>query len=96
MHKRVDFLPIMSKLERRTSEGKKSISGVRKEIAMLSIKELRKLTGLSQDKFSQKYHLSPQTLRRWEQGVTETPEHYLYAMNELFKYEGYFYESTLK
>jgi DNA-binding transcriptional regulator YiaG len=63
---------------------------------MLSIKELRELTGLSQDKFAKEYHLSSPTLRRWEQGVTQTPEHYLYSMNELFKYKGYFYDNSQK
>ena len=58
---------------------------------MLPIKELRELTGLSQTKFAAKYHIKPSTLQKWEYGISETPEHYLFAMNELFKYEGYFY-----
>ena len=61
---------------------------------MLSIKELRELTGLSQDKFAKKYHLSAGSIRRWEQGVTETPESYIYLLNELLKYEGYFYDKS--
>ncbi len=59
---------------------------------MLDIKELRKMTGLSQDRFADRYMLNAGTLRRWEQGVNEPPEWYLFALNELFKYEGYFYE----
>jgi len=59
---------------------------------LLSIQELRKLTGLSQSKFAKEYHISVHTLRRWEQGVSATPEWYLYSLNELFKYQGYFYK----
>lgn len=61
---------------------------------MLSIKELRELTGLSQSKFAKEYHLSINTLKKWEQGQRPTPEWYLYAMNNLFKYEGYFYNKS--
>ena len=61
---------------------------------MLSIYELRKLTGLSQGKFAKKYHISVNTLHNWEQGVNKPPEHYVFALNELLKYEGYFYDKT--
>ena len=61
---------------------------------MLSIRELRELTGLSQDKFAKKYHLSPNTLRNWEQGKRPTPEWYLWILNEFMKYEGYFYDKS--
>lgn len=63
---------------------------------MLSVLELRKMTGLSQDKFAKKYHLSPSTLRKWEQGISQTPEWYLWLLNENFKYEGYFYDKADK
>ena len=55
---------------------------------MLSLKELRQATHLSQDKFAQKYHLSASTLRRWEQGTNEPPEWYVFALNELFARDG--------
>ena len=55
-----------------------------------TIKELRKMTGLSQTKFADKYHISVQTLRNWEQGVTKTPENYLWAINHIFELEGTF------
>ena len=61
---------------------------------MLTVKELRELTGLSQSKFCKKYHITLGTLQRWEQGITKTPEHYLWALNELIKYEGYLYEKS--
>ena len=61
---------------------------------MLKVKELRELTGLSQSKFCKKYHIALSTLKRWEQDKTSTPEHYIWALNELIKYEGYLYEKS--
>ena len=78
-------------------KNKESFSGVSSAMciidndSLLSIQELRRLTGLSQSKFAKKYHISVYTLRRWEQGVSATPEWYLYSLNELFRYQGYFY-----
>ena len=63
---------------------------------MLSIKEIRELTGLSQSKFAKKYHLSPSTLKKWEQGQRPTPIWYLWLLNENIKYEGYFYDKKDK
>lgn len=40
-------------------------------IVMKNIKELRRLTGLSQSKFAQKYGLSVRTLQQWEQGISK-------------------------
>ena len=60
---------------------------------MLSIKELRELTGLSQSKFAKKYHLSVNTLRNWEQGTRPTPEWYLWLLNSHMRYEGYLIET---
>lgn len=59
---------------------------------MLSIFELRKLTGLSQGKFAKKYHIALNTLHNWEQGISKPPEHFVYAMNELLRYEGYIHK----
>ena len=63
---------------------------------MLTIKELRELTGLSQSKFADKYEIKLATLQKWEIGLSQPPHHYLYSMNELLKYEGYFYENKEK
>ncbi len=63
---------------------------------LLSIKELRGLTRLSQSKFAKKYEINLSTLQKWEIGVAETPHHYLFAMNQLLKYEGYFYDKADK
>ena len=55
---------------------------------MLDIAELRKVTKLNQKKFADKYHINVSTLQKWESGKNKQPEHYLYAMNELFKCRG--------
>lgn len=41
----------------------------------MTIKEIRALTGLSQAKFCQKYHIPLNTLTRWEQGKREPPDY---------------------
>lgn len=50
-------------------------------IELMPIKELRKLSGLSQSKFAAKYHLGIQQLQTWEQGRQKTPDSYLYLLN---------------
>ena len=61
-----------------------------------TVAELRKITGLSQAKFSKKYHIRLSTLTAWEQGRNKTPEYVLFLLNELLKYEGYFYDNSDK
>lgn len=39
------------------------------------IKEIRTLTGLSQAKFCEKYHIPLNTFARWEQGKREPPDY---------------------
>lgn len=41
----------------------------------MTIKEIRALTGLSQPKFCQKYHIPLNTFVRWEQGKREPPDY---------------------
>lgn len=41
----------------------------------MTIKEIRALTGLSQPKFCQKYHIPLNTFTRWEQGRREPPSY---------------------
>lgn len=41
----------------------------------MTIKEIRALTGLSQPKFCQKYHIPLNTFTRWEQGKREPPDY---------------------
>ena len=49
----------------------------------MNIKELRQLTGLSQIKFANKYHLNQWTLKEWEQNRVKTPEPILYLLERL-------------
>lgn len=46
----------------------------------MTIKELRELTGLSQSKFANKYHITLRQLQSWEQGFRNTPECILYLL----------------
>lgn len=39
----------------------------------MTIKEIRELTGLSQDKFAAKYEIPAGTIRHWEIGQREPP-----------------------
>lgn len=41
----------------------------------MTIKEIRALTGLSQVKFCEKYHIPLNTFARWEQGKREPPDY---------------------
>ncbi len=41
----------------------------------MTIKEIRKLTSLSQPKFCEKYGIPLQTLRKWEQGYSRCPDY---------------------
>lgn len=52
---------------------------------LLSVKELRQITGLSQSKFASKYHLTPQQIQTWEQGRRNVPESSLYMLNRLVR-----------
>ena len=46
----------------------------------MTIRELRDRTGLSQDRFAEKYHLSASTLRKWESGVRPCPEYVQFSL----------------
>lgn len=41
----------------------------------MTIKGIRELTGLSQVKFCEKYHIPLNTFARWEQGKREPPNY---------------------
>lgn len=41
----------------------------------MTIKEIRSLTGLTQEKFSEKYHIPKRTIGNWETGVNVPPEY---------------------
>ncbi len=43
----------------------------------MTIKEIRKITGLTQRRFCEKYHVPLSTLRQWEQANREPPGYVL-------------------
>ena len=49
----------------------------------MTIKELRKKTGLSQSKFAEMYKFSIRQIQTWEQGTRNTPECILYMLERL-------------
>lgn len=49
----------------------------------MTIKELRKLTKLSQSKFAAKFHIPLKTLQSWEQGIRKPTEYTLYMLEQL-------------
>ena len=53
----------------------------------MTILELRKLTGLSQRKFADKYHLGIRNVQNWEQGVRKPPTYVLYLLEKLIELE---------
>lgn len=53
----------------------------------MTIKELRKRTGLSQSKFAERFHLSMRTLQRREQNQNEPQEAIVYMINRILDLE---------
>ncbi len=53
----------------------------------MNICELREKTGLTQNKFAERFHLSVRTLQRWEQRQTDTPEFVLFAISTILDLE---------
>ena len=53
----------------------------------MTIKELRKQTGLSQSQFARKFHLNVRTLQTWEQNTRPTPEYVIYLISSVLEYE---------
>ena len=54
---------------------------------VLSVRALRRMTGLSQNEFALKFHLNVSTLRTWEQGVRACPKHVFYMMSRILELE---------
>ena len=54
---------------------------------IMLIKELRKITGLSQSEFAKKFHIPVGTLAHWEQGVRTPPEYVVYMLSRLIYME---------
>lgn len=53
----------------------------------MSIKELRKKTGLSQSQFAKKFHMSVRTLQHWEQEDYPTPTFVLFMVEYILDLE---------
>ena len=51
------------------------------------IKELRKITGLSQTAFAKKFHIPVGTLSHWEQGVRTPPDYVVYMLSRIIYME---------
>ena len=49
----------------------------------MTIKKLRQITGLSQVKFAEKYHINQWTLKEWEQNRVKIPDSILYLLERL-------------
>lgn len=51
----------------------------------MTIKELRQITGLSQTKFAEKYHINLWTLQNWERGKSKPADVILYLLEKVVK-----------
>lgn len=51
----------------------------------MSIKELRKQTGMSQSQFAKRFNIPVGTLAHWEQGVRKPPNYVLTMIEEILK-----------
>lgn len=58
-------------------------------VDMMTIKELRSITNLSQGKFAALFNIPTNTLQRWEIGYRKPPEYVVYMISELLKFNGY-------
>lgn len=53
----------------------------------MTIKELRKRTGLSQSEFAKKFHFNKGTVANWEQGFRNTPEYITFMVEQILEKE---------
>lgn len=53
----------------------------------MQIKEIRKLTGLSQAKFAEKYCVSKRNIENWETGKRKPPDHIPYLLERVVTLE---------
>lgn len=47
------------------------------------VRLIRSVTGLSQNRFAEKFHIPPATLKDWEHGRRKPPEYVIYMLKEL-------------
>ena len=52
---------------------------------MIKIKELRNITGLSQNQFANKYKIPAGTIRNWEQGKRKCVPYIIYLLERVIK-----------
>ena len=50
------------------------------KVEIMKMSELRLLSGLSQHKFSKKYHVNFRTIQNWEQGISEPQEYIIICL----------------
>lgn len=51
----------------------------------MECKEIREMTGLSQQKFGDMYGIPASTIRKWERGANEPPEYLLRLLERVVK-----------
>ena len=52
---------------------------------MMSVRQLRSITGLSQKSFGEKYHIPKRTVENWESGSRKPSETMLFLLNRVVK-----------
>jgi putative transcriptional regulator len=56
-------------------------------VRILSLKDIRKETGLTQKVFAKKYHIPIRTLQDWEQERRRTPPYVIFMLKTIQEYE---------
>lgn len=54
----------------------------------MTIKELRKASGMTQQKFADYFGIPKRTIQNWEAGINKCPEYLLDLMEYKLKHEG--------
>lgn len=52
---------------------------------IMSIREIRKVTGLTQAEFAEKFHIPKRSIENWESGKRKCPEYVNYLLQQLIK-----------
>lgn len=60
---------------------------IQKDVRILSLKDIRKETGLTQKVFAKKYHIPVRTLQDWEQERRRTPPYVIFMLKTIQEYE---------
>jgi len=53
----------------------------------MSIKEIRKSTKLSQQKFADKFHIPVANIQKWEQGINKPLDYVVYMIQTILEQE---------